>query len=47
MAHYLACLIYRLLTKGPAWVDRGAAYYEHKRRDREMVNLTQRPPLWD
>jgi transposase len=42
MAHYLACLIYRLLTKGPAWVDRGAAYYENKRRDREMVNLTRK-----
>jgi transposase len=39
MAHYLACLVYRLLTKGPAWVDRGAAYYENKRRERELVRL--------
>jgi transposase len=39
MARYLACLVYRLLTKGPAWVDRGAAYYENKRRDRELVSL--------
>jgi len=39
MAHYLACLVYRLLTKGPAWVDRGAAYFENKRRERELVSL--------
>lgn len=39
MARYLACLVYRLLTKGPAWVDRGAAYYENKRRERELVSL--------
>ena len=39
MAHYLALLVYRLLTKGPEWVDRGAAYYENKRRERELVRL--------
>jgi transposase len=39
MARYLACLIYRLLTKGAAWVDRGAAYYESKREEREMQVL--------
>jgi transposase len=39
MAHYLACLVYRLLTKGQAWVDRGAAYYENKRQQREIVHL--------
>jgi transposase len=39
MAHYLACLVYRLITKGPAWVDRGAAYFENKRRERELVGL--------
>lgn len=42
MARYLACLIYRLLTKGQAYVDRGAACYESKRRDREMVALQRR-----
>ena len=42
MAHYLACLVYRLLTKGQAWVDRGAAYYENKRQQREMVHLQKR-----
>jgi transposase len=30
MARYLAVLIYRLLTKGQAWVDRGAAKFEQK-----------------
>jgi phage gp36-like protein len=39
MARYLACLVYRLMTKGPAWVDRGAAYYENKRRERELMGL--------
>ena len=38
-AHYLALLVYRLLTKGQNWVDRGAAYHEDKRRQREMVGL--------
>jgi len=38
-AHYLACVVYRLLTKGQAWVDRGAAYHEEKRHHREMVGL--------
>ena len=36
MARYLACLVYRLLTNGPAWVDKGAAYYENQRREREL-----------
>jgi transposase len=39
MARYLACLVYRLLTKGPGWVDRGAAYYENRRRERDLVHL--------
>jgi transposase len=42
MARYLACLVYRLLTKGPAWVDRGAAYYENKRREREFIGLQRK-----
>lgn len=40
MARYLACLIYRLLTKGQAYVDRGAVYYESKRKDRVLAALT-------
>ena len=42
MGRYLACLVYRLLTKGQAWVDRGAAYYENKRRDRELIGLQRK-----
>lgn len=42
MARYLAVLIYRLLTHGPAWVDRGAAQFERKRLEREMANLQAR-----
>jgi transposase len=30
MARYLACLICRMMTKGEAYVDRGAAYFEKK-----------------
>ena len=41
-AHYLALLVYRLLTKGQEWVDRGAAYYENKRRGRDLVSLHQK-----
>lgn len=42
MAKYLACLIYRMLTKGQAWVDRGAAHYESKRQERELKALQRR-----
>ena len=42
MARYLACLIYRMLTKGQAWVDRGAAFYEQRRRERELSHLQRR-----
>ena len=39
MARYLACLLYRLMTKGQTWLDRGARYYEDKLREREMLAL--------
>ena len=39
MAHYLALLVYRMLTKGQAWVDRGAAKFEQKRAERELSTL--------
>ena|SRR5471032_1331863 len=39
MARYLAVLIYRLLTKGEAWVDRGSAQFERRRLEREMESL--------
>ena len=39
MAHYLALLIYRLLTKGQDWVDRGAAKFEQRRAELELGHL--------
>ena len=42
MARYLACLIYRMLTKGQDWVDRGAAHYEQRRQQRELIHLQHR-----
>ena len=42
MARYLACLVYRMLTKGEAWVDRGAAHFEQKRQERELHYLQRR-----
>ena len=42
MAHYLACLVYRMLTKGEEYVDRGAAYFEKKRSEREVITLQRK-----
>jgi transposase len=42
MARYLAVLIYRLLTRGGAWMDRGAAQFERRRLERELASLTSR-----
>jgi transposase len=42
MARYLAVLIYHLLTKGEAWVDRGAAQFERRRTERELASLNSR-----
>jgi len=42
MARYLACLIYRMLTKGQGWVDRGAAHFENNRKERELMRLKQK-----
>ncbi len=39
MTRFLACLVYRLLTKGQEYVDRGAAYFERKRKERDMAKL--------
>lgn len=39
MAHFLACLVYRLLTKGQEYIDRGAAYFEKKRSERQVAML--------
>jgi transposase len=42
MARYLACLLYRLLTRGQAYLDRGAAYYENRRQERERLALERK-----
>jgi len=42
MARYLACLVHRLLTRGQQYVDRGAAYFEKKRGDREIIALQRK-----
>jgi transposase len=42
MAHYLALLVYRMLTKGQAWVDRGAQKFEEKRAQIEVASLKAR-----
>jgi hypothetical protein len=41
-AHKLARLIYTLLTKGQAYVDRGQAYYEELYQQRVVRNLQKR-----
>jgi transposase len=38
-ARYLACVIYRLFTKGQEWVDRGAEKFEQNRQAREFARL--------
>ncbi len=42
MARYLAVLVYRLFTKGQAWVDCGAARFEQKREQRDLATLQAR-----
>lgn len=42
MARYLAVLVYRLLTRGEAWVDRGAAMFEKRRSERELASLNSK-----
>ena len=42
MARHLAVLVYRLLTKGQAWVDRGAELYEQQRRERDLIVLQEK-----
>jgi hypothetical protein len=42
MAAHLARLIYRMLTRGQDWVDRGAQQYETKRQARETHSLQRR-----
>lgn len=42
MAAHLARLIYRLLTHGQAWVDRGAQEHEKQRKDRDRRSLERK-----
>jgi transposase len=42
MARVLACLFYRLLTKGQTWVDRGTAQFELRRQQREFTALERK-----
>jgi len=42
MARYLACLVYRMFTKGKAWVDRGTQYFEQRRNERDVLLLKRR-----
>ena len=42
MARHLACLFYGLVTKGQAWVDRGAAEFERRRQEREFATLQRK-----
>ena len=39
MARYLACIIYRLFTKGQAWVDRRVKQFEQNRQTRDLAKL--------
>lgn len=39
MGRYLAVLVYRLLTQGEAWVDRGATRFERRRTEQELASL--------
>lgn len=41
-AHYLAKLIYRMLTHGQAWVDRGAAQFQTRRDRLDLVVIEKR-----
>src|SRR2546421_11859680 len=42
MARKIACLFYRLLTKGQQYVDKGAEYYETRHREQQVRSLIKR-----
>jgi hypothetical protein len=42
MAHLLASLFYRLLTKGQVWVDHGTAEFEQRREQRDFITLQRK-----
>ena len=47
MARQLACLIFRTIHYGQEWVDRGAAEFEQKRRQREPTTKGVPTRLYD
>ena len=42
MARVLACLYYRLLTKGQVWVDRGVEEFDRRSQQRELAALERK-----
>ena len=42
MARYLACLYYRLLTRGQIWVDRGTQEFNRRSQERELAALQRK-----
>jgi transposase len=38
----LACLYYRLATKGQVWVDRGTAEFEQRKQQRDLATLQRK-----
>ena len=42
MARVLACLFYRLLTKGQTWVDRGTVEFELRKQQRDLAALQRK-----
>ena len=42
MARYPGVLIHRMTTHGQAWVDRGAAKFEQRRKELELASLNSR-----
>jgi hypothetical protein len=42
MARKLACLFYRLLKNGQAYVDKGTEYYQSRYREQQIRSLAQR-----
>jgi hypothetical protein len=42
MARYLACLYYRLVTKGQIWVDRGTQEFNRRSEQRELAALERK-----
>ena len=42
MARYLACLYYRLLTRGQIWVDRGTEESDRRSQQRELAALQRK-----